>query len=226
MPPETRQRSTRAAVAENDASPKLAIAEELPQSPNVRLRQSSSNQFATSDAASITSRRSNRSNAPDEPPRFTIDLSLPPEKRYLEVCAAFQSEMLNLTSLFDEVVGGMLHFISIKWLRLVCKLLLRKVYSNEENAELKGISKASGVDIYLLVCFNVLLDLFMGCSSGSAIVRAGAGTYILMLGVILPQTQHPCCARNVFRGLDASLVGLRRPSVSLRPLLTVTPICL
>ncbi|KAK3703244.1 hypothetical protein LTR37_014584 [Vermiconidia calcicola] len=37
----------------------------------------------------------------------------------------------------------------------------------------QGISKATGVEMYLLVCFNVLLDLFMGCSSGGAAVRAG-----------------------------------------------------
>jgi hypothetical protein len=51
-------------------------------------------------------------------------------------------------------------------------MLLRRVYDREENAELKGISKATGVQMYLLVCFNVLLDLFMGCSSGGAVVRA------------------------------------------------------
>ena len=141
---------------------------------NIRLRQDSSKQYAsqtTDDAASTTSSRS--SNKPNEPPRFTIDLSLPPEQRYLEVCAAFKSEMVNLTSLFDEVVGDMVPWLSSKWLHFICRMLLRRVYDREEHGELKGISNATGVQMYLLVCFNVLLDLFMGCSSGGAVVRAG-----------------------------------------------------
>ena len=81
--------------------------------------------------------------------------------------------MLSLTSLFDEVVGDMIPWLSTKWLHFICRMLLRRVYDTEENAELKGISKATGVQMYLLVCFNVLLDLFMGCSSGGAVVRAG-----------------------------------------------------
>jgi hypothetical protein len=81
--------------------------------------------------------------------------------------------MFNLTSLFDEVVGDMVQFIPTTWLHFLCKMFLRRVYDKDENAELKGISKATGVQMYLLVCFNVLLDLFMGCSSGGAVVRAG-----------------------------------------------------
>ena len=121
----------------------------------------------------VPSTHNNDTAEPDKPPRFTIDLSLPPEQRYLEVCAAFQSELVNLTPLFDEVVGDMVPFIPLKWLHRIWRLFLRGVCSNEENAELKGISKATGVQMYLLVCFNVLLDLFMGCSSGGAAVRAG-----------------------------------------------------
>jgi hypothetical protein len=82
--------------------------------------------------------------------------------------------MLSLTSLFDEVVGEIVYFIPVRWLRLLCSIFLRRVYNSEENAELKGICKATGVEMYLLVCFNLLLDLFMGCSSGGAVVRAEA----------------------------------------------------
>ena len=143
---------------------------------NIRLRRDSSNQYAShtaDDAASTTSSR--RSNTPDEPSRFTIDLSLPPEQRYLEICAVLKSEMLNLTSLFDEVVGDMIPFLSTNWLHFLCRMLLRRVYDKEENDELKGISKATGVQMYLLVCFNVLLDLSMGCSSGGAVVGTDDG---------------------------------------------------
>lgn len=175
MTPTTRGQAAREAVATSDVHSARAITEEQQQS-NIRMRQDSSTQFASvnGDAASTTSSR--RSTTPDEPPRFIIDLSLPPEQRYLELCAAFKDEMLNLTSLFDEVVGDMIQFIPVKWLRIICKIFLRKVHNKEEQVELRGISKASGVEMYLLVCFNVLLDLFMGCSSGGAVVRAGEET--------------------------------------------------
>ena len=102
---------------------------------------------------------------------FTINLSLPPEQRYLELCNALKSEINNLTSLFDDVVGSMVPLVPLPWLHFACKLLLRGVHNKDENAELRGISAATGVSMYLLVCFNVLLDLFMGCSSGGAAVR-------------------------------------------------------
>ncbi|KAF2719015.1 hypothetical protein K431DRAFT_287191 [Polychaeton citri CBS 116435] len=140
------------------------------------------------------------SDKPTEPPTFAIDLSLPPEERYLEVCAAFKDEMRGLTSLFDEVVGGITQVIP-EWLfKRICSLMLRKVYDGEENAELKGISKATGVEMYLLVCFNVLLDLFMGCSSGGARIRADTAGGTKMV--------H-------FRTLDWGMPALRRVVVQL-----------
>lgn len=140
-------------------------------------------------------RNSSRSSTPDEPPRFTIDLSLPPEQRYNEVCLAFRKEVQNLPPLFDEVVGGS------KWIHRLAWLLLWGVYDAEENRELKGISQATSVPMYLLVCFNVLLDLLMGCSSGGAIVRneeQGYGTKML----------H-------FRTLDWGMPSLRKVVVQL-----------
>ena len=201
MPPTTRSQANREAVGNSDTCPETAISEEQQQS-NVHMREVSSTQFGPeiNDAACTTSSR--RSNVSDEPPRFIIDLSLPPEQRYLEVCAAFKSEMLNLTTLFDEVVEGMIHFIPTKWLRIICKVFLRKVYNKEENAELRGISKASGVAMYLLVCFNVLLNLFMGCSSGGAVVRAG-------------ENMASGSKMVHFRSLDWGMPALRRIIVQL-----------
>ena len=169
---------------------------------NARIREQSSISYVenANDASSTASSR--RGNKPDEPPCFTIDLSLPPEQRYLEVCSAFQSEMLNLTSLFDEVVEDMLRFIPTKWLHFICKLFLRRVYDKEENAELRGISKATGVQMYLLVCFNVLLDLFMGCSSGGAVVSSGT-----------VETKQSKMVH--FRTLDWGMPSLRRVIVQL-----------
>lgn len=205
MAPETRSQRSREIAATNESSLSTAASDQQQQANIIAFRQTASTQFARNEPdrpQSRQSRRSNRSNAPDEPARFVIDLSLPPEQRYLEVCNAFKEEMLNLTCLFDEVVGGMVHFIPLKLLRLSCKVLLRGVHNTEENAELKGISKATGVDMYLLVCFNVLLDLFMGCSSGGAPVHAGVD------GSSGTKMVH-------FRTLDWGMPALRRVIVHL-----------
>lgn len=160
----------------------------------VRHRQTTSTRGLTSDANYRP-----RSTKPDEPPRFTIDLSLPPEQRYLEVCTAWKSEITSLTALFDEVVGGMVPLLPLKWVHLICRVLLRGIYDNEESAELTGISMTTGVSLYLLVCFNVLLDLSLGCSSGGAAIRA-EGTRSKMV--------H-------FRTLDWGMPALRRILVHL-----------
>ena len=228
MPPSTRSQTAsreqqeREAIATSDAPPKLALPSFNPHvdlskntgawASGVRMRQETSKQFGSQaestfengtnvqSRASSNSRkaRRRRDDSPDEPPRFTINLSLPPEQRYLAVCHAFQSEIAELVPLFDEVVGGMLSCVPLKWLHLICKLGLRGVYDQEENAELKGISEATGVKMYLLVAFNVLLDLFMGCSSGGAAIRGGSGSKML----------H-------FRTLDWGMPSLRRVVVQL-----------
>lgn len=135
----------------------------------------------------------------DTPPLFTINLSLPPEQRYLAVCSALRHEIVNITSLFDDVVGDMIPWVPVAHLHTVCCLMLRGVYDREENRELKGISNATGVSMYLLVCFNVLLDLFMGCSSGGAAVSDGVGASKMV---------H-------FRTLDWGMPALRRIVVQL-----------
>lgn len=104
-------------------------------------------------------------------PCFTVDLSKPPEHRYDEVCFELRDKMRDLRFLFDEVVGEMVPFFPIKGLRWICWAMLRRVWSDEETAELRGISRATGIEMYLLVCLNVLLDLLMGCSSGGASVK-------------------------------------------------------
>ena len=77
---------------------------------------------------------------PNDPlplPRFTIDLSLPPEQRYAEVCAALHDEMRGLEALFDEVVGGAAPWVPISVLRWFCWAVLWGVCSEEETRELK-----------------------------------------------------------------------------------------
>ena len=121
--------------------------------------------------ASMESFSSDASGDGDEPPRYTIDLSLPPRKRYQHVVADFQPQIATLPILFDEVVKDLRANISVERVRWLARLLLRRVYNKEENEELRGIQETTGVEMYLLVAFNVLLDLFMGCTSGA--VRVG-----------------------------------------------------
>ncbi len=52
-------------------------------------------------------------------------------------------------------------------------LLLWRVHSKEETEELKGISRASGVDLYFLIALNVLLDSLLGCTSGGVMTSLG-----------------------------------------------------
>lgn len=142
-----------------------------------------------------------RDSTPDDPPRFTIDLSLPPEQRYLEVCTAFKDEIQTLPPLFEEIVDGITRIISLKRLQWLCRIMLRRVYDEEENRELQGISRATGLEMYLLVCFNVLLDLFMGCSSG---------------GVVVQDEKDEMATKMVhFRTLDWGMPSLRRVVVQL-----------
>lgn len=102
-----------------------------------QLRQEEAVSYRSNDGT--RTKRQNTHNDPLVPRRFTIDLSSPPEQRYLEVCKAFQDDMLSLRGLFDEVVGGMIKFIPNTALKWICWMLLRSVYDEEENAELKVI---------------------------------------------------------------------------------------
>lgn len=130
------------------------------------------------------------------PPKYTIDLSRPPAERYAEVVADFKHQLAGLTGLFDDVVKT--SHLPLKTTTNLAQLFLRRLHSKEQTEELRGISKASGVDMYLLVCFNTLLDLFMGCTSGGARVRTANGN----------------CMYH-FRTLDWGMDSLRRVIVQL-----------
>ncbi|KAL5327178.1 hypothetical protein ACEPPN_004870 [Leptodophora sp. 'Broadleaf-Isolate-01'] len=107
-------------------------------------------------------------------PTYRIDLSLPPAERYVKLAKDFASEMQAMTSLLDEV----LHLV-IPWLWLrklvewLASIFLCRVHSVEETEELKGIAKASGVDLYFLIALNVLLDSLLGCTSGGVMTSLG-----------------------------------------------------
>ncbi|KAF2397737.1 hypothetical protein EJ06DRAFT_481515 [Trichodelitschia bisporula] len=105
------------------------------------------------------------------PPVFKIDLSLPPEDRYTEVATAFAPELRGLASLFDELVLELGDRVPLSLIRGIARLLLRRLHSSEQTRELRGIDRVVGVGMWLLVAFNTLLDLLMGCTSGGARVR-------------------------------------------------------
>jgi hypothetical protein len=110
---------------------------------------------------------------PEAIPTYRIDLSLPPSERYVQVAKDFAPRMRSITPLFDKVLATV---ISWPWLcrfiQTLAVIFLRRVYSDEETEELRGISRASGVDMHFLVALNVLLDGLLGCTSGGAMVRS------------------------------------------------------
>ncbi|RHZ64489.1 hypothetical protein CDV55_102490 [Aspergillus turcosus] len=104
----------------------------------------------------------------DVPPIYRIDLSRPPAERYIEVAKKYRNELISLTTLFDSLVESVAPNISLQWVRRVARLFLRRVYSSEETEEIRGISAATGIEMYLIVSLNVFLDVLMGCTSGAA----------------------------------------------------------
>ncbi|KAK1771949.1 beta subunit of N-acylethanolamine-hydrolyzing acid amidase-domain-containing protein [Phialemonium atrogriseum] len=116
---------------------------------------------------------SNPSGPGHQPPKFTIDLSLPPEQRYSHVVPEMLPEINNsqLESLFTTLVSDIAPRPIAKLINLLAPRILRRVYSDEENAELRGIAQATRLPMHLLVAFNVLLDLLMGCTSGGVRVE-------------------------------------------------------
>ncbi|KAI3400769.1 hypothetical protein diail_1978 [Diaporthe ilicicola] len=102
-------------------------------------------------------------------PVYTIDLSRRPALRYMDVVRDFRHKIPRLAGLFEDVVIGF--GLPLNSTRRLARLALRRLHSKEQTEEIRGISEASSVDMYLLVCLNTLLDLFMGCTSGGARVR-------------------------------------------------------
>ena len=109
-------------------------------------------------SVSSESLSSNASGNGDEPPRYTVDLSLPPRKRYQHIAADFKPQIATLPALFDEVIQDLRANVSVEKVKWLARLLLRRVYSKEESEELRGIQEVTGIEMYLLVAFNVLLD--------------------------------------------------------------------
>lgn len=114
-------------------------------------------------------------NEPCPPPRWKIDLSLPPKDRYREIARAHRDQVSGLVGLYDALLRDLgLPDRRIDIINKLSKLLLRRVYDSVQTQELRGISEECGIDMYLLVAFNVLLDLLMGCTSGGVTCQESA----------------------------------------------------
>jgi hypothetical protein len=117
---------------------------------------------------------------PGAPPRYTIDLSLPPRERYVDLAKAYKDKIVTLPILFDGILSQLHNdypFLTPWFMKSITRLLLRRIHDSEQMEELTGIQYATGIEMYLLVAFNVLLDMFVGCTSGGVRVmeRAKAG---------------------------------------------------
>ncbi|KAF2191770.1 hypothetical protein K469DRAFT_735721 [Zopfia rhizophila CBS 207.26] len=81
----------------------------------------------------------------DVPPIYTIDLSLPPAQRYVQVAKDYKLIVESLPYIFDDVLGTV--GFSKKVFHIIAQIMLQRLYSKEQTEELRGISKATGVDI-------------------------------------------------------------------------------
>ncbi|KAJ5381392.1 beta subunit of N-acylethanolamine-hydrolyzing acid amidase-domain-containing protein [Penicillium cataractarum] len=113
------------------------------------------------------------------PPIFRINLSLPPSERYVELARIYRDKMRALRGMFDELVQGISPRIPLKGVHWLAKLSLRKLYTDEETEELRGISRTTDIDMYLLISLNTVLDLLMGCTSGGVRSKSGLQTKML-----------------------------------------------
>ncbi|KAF7548517.1 hypothetical protein G7046_g8656 [Stylonectria norvegica] len=101
-------------------------------------------------------------------PRFVINLSQAPETRYDHIIPYFKDDLdtCNLSNIFHDLLRQLTGAAVGKGLGYLARIALHRLYDADETAELRGISKAIGVAMHIMVAFNVLLDLLLGCTSG------------------------------------------------------------
>lgn len=80
--------------------------------------------------------------------------------------------MRDLVPLFDRILSWSIPFsYPRRFIKFLASIFLRRVFSDEETEEMKGIAKMAGVDMFIVVALNVLLDSLLGCTSGGVLVR-------------------------------------------------------
>ncbi|KFZ15475.1 hypothetical protein V501_02705 [Pseudogymnoascus sp. VKM F-4519 (FW-2642)] len=112
----------------------------------------------------------------DSIPKYRIDLSLPPEERYLLLAKDFSTHMQEVVPLFDEVLETLVSYSILRHLiHFLARIFLWRLYSDEETRELQSIAQAASVDLFYLVALNVALDGLLGCTSGGIVVKPSSG---------------------------------------------------
>ena len=161
------RRNAVGAVGKEQAHPKQNQSNSPPRSPrSSSVRSSVINHESTDIEESL---------AGHEPPRFIIDLSVPPEHRYDHITPHLLAAVkdASVTAQFDELLETLLPQMPVaqKVLHILARVFLRRVYSDEETAEIRGIAKSTGLSIHILVALNVMLDILLGCTSGGVRFR-------------------------------------------------------
>jgi hypothetical protein len=112
----------------------------------------------------------------EEPPKYRINLFLPPEERYVSLAQLHKDKMRAMTGIFDNLIYDLNPRIPTSPVHWLAWFFLRRLYTDEETAEIRGISRVTGIDLYFLICLNVVLDLLMGCTSGGVRMMDGPWT--------------------------------------------------
>lgn len=147
-----------------------------------------------------------------EIPVYTIDLAEAPKLRYLEVAKDFAPLIGSLTPLFDAILEDAIPYLYLRKLaRTAAEHCLTRLHDDEETQELRGISEATGVAMYLLVALNTLLDCLLGCTSGAVPVASN------------PRTSPPGTRLMHFRTLDWGMPSLRDVLVELEFVNSASP---
>lgn len=112
----------------------------------------------------------------DFPPLYVIDLSLPAHIRYVKIATDFKVQLAGIATLYDEAA----EFLSASWviralLKSGRKLLLRRLYTKEETEEAISIARSAGIEVYHVVAFNTMLDIYSGCMSAGVMIRGSEG---------------------------------------------------
>lgn len=108
-------------------------------------------------------------------PIHRINLSLPASERYVTLSSLYAARMRAMLPVFDQLITSVSSYIPLRVVHALARLCLRGVWSKEETDEIRGIARATGVQVYFLVCLNTVLDLLMGCSSGGVITKPATG---------------------------------------------------
>lgn len=96
-------------------------------------------------------------------PTYTIDLGRPPQLRYAEVARDFGERMRGLRGLFDEILALLFPAAIVRRaVKLLARKALHRLRDEDETLEIRSIAQAAGLELYLLVVFNTVLDYLLG----------------------------------------------------------------